>query len=229
MEQLGEGVRRLGCDLADYLSQQGSGGGPLPKYLAKIRIGNGETCQWLADDDARSAFYVENNIDDSPLNGVSSQEIDVNGVRLRKRILVREIFESEQLGALLNEMRSNSYLGDSIAPSAEPCFQLGEKTSNAGQGKKFTVPIHSILAITDAIRSIGRRGLLIQRYKGLGEMNPSQLFETTMDPQKRNLIRVAIADAALADATFSMLMGEDVEIRRNFIEDNALNVANLDI
>lgn len=60
-------------------------------------------------------------------------------------------------------------------------------------------------------------------------MNPKQLFETTMDPKTRNLLKVDIIDAALADATFSMLMGEDVASRRSFIEDNALNVSHLDV
>ena len=83
--------------------------------------------------------------------------------------------------------------------------------------------------LLDTILAIGRKGLNIQRYKGLGEMNAEQLWETTLDPTNRSLLRVEIEQADLAGDIFDKLMGEVVEPRRAFIQDNALNVANLDV
>jgi DNA gyrase subunit B len=87
----------------------------------------------------------------------------------------------------------------------------------------------SFEALRDAVLEVARRGLTLQRFKGLGEMNADQLRETTMDPASRTLARVTLEDAAEADRIFSMLMGDQVEPRREFIESNARLVANLDV
>ena len=144
-----------------------------------------------------------------------------------KRITVHEIFESAEMSKLLRAISVGAGFDiNRFSPTEAPRYII---TENPGQKSETKTELHSPLDIVSRIRALGRKGLSIQRYKGLGEMNPKQLFETTMDPEKRRLLKVNIADAAKADALFTLLMGDEVPPRRQFIEDNALNVQYLDV
>jgi len=105
--------------------------------------------------------------------------------------------------------------------------EAAEQAEADTKGKPVTITRPSELL--DAVLAAGRKGLSIQRYKGLGEMNAEQLWETTLDPANRSLLRVEVAQADVADEIFTRLMGDVVEPRREFIQDNALSVANLDV
>jgi len=100
---------------------------------------------------------------------------------------------------------------------------------NGNGGETEKKQFESMSAFMEYVLRTGKKGMSIQRYKGLGEMNPEQLWETTMNPEKRTLLQVNVEDAVIADEIFTTLMGDQVEPRRNFIFSNALEVSNLDV
>lgn len=138
------------------------------------------------------------------------------------RINFMELYEEKFLETLEAEFRQFDL---NITQYLTPNGVLVEVCEEGEKGTEY----HTLRELIDFLRTNGRKGIEIQRYKGLGEMNADQLWETTMDPTKRTLIKVTLPDTIAADHMFTMLMGEDVPPRRAFIEQHALSVKNLDI
>lgn len=138
-----------------------------------------------------------------------------------KRLHFVELYEKDVLTALVENLSTFGYTLHSYSTADGILGEIVEPES--------AEPFYILKELIDHVRENGRKGLEIQRYKGLGEMNADQLWETTMDPLKRTLIKVTLPDAVAADHMFTMLMGEDVPPRRAFIERHALSVNNLDV
>jgi DNA gyrase subunit B len=161
----------------------------------------------------KSGFEVFDLVWDEEHNLFGFEVQESNGKDLRSRVhwdLISSV-----------EYRHLFQVRQEIQEMAPPPYTLVEKAKN--------VTIDQEEGLLQSLNQLGREGLSIQRYKGLGEMNPEQLWETTMNPETRTLLKVKVEDAIEADEIFSILMGDEVEQRRQFIEENALYVQRLDI
>jgi DNA gyrase subunit B len=218
-------IQRHGGDFADYLEHR-SASGALPRHLVKIRAGNEEYTHFFNNEEELAAFGKENL--DLGLFGESESddtETEKTKGQITRRARHVELHESKAIEKLLNQLTENGLNVEHYSAQDNPLYELLE-----GEGEKQQVkPLFSIAEILESIKEVGQRGLEIKRFKGLGEMNPKQLFETTMDPATRKLLKVDLTDAVEAEEMFTKLMGDEVEPRRQFIEDNALNVRNLDV
>jgi DNA gyrase subunit B len=136
-----------------------------------------------------------------------------------------QLHESKSVMDLLAQLERKGLNVEHYSAQDKPLFELIE-----GEGDRMSVkPLFSIAEILAGVKEAGKRGIQIKRFKGLGEMNAKELFETTMNPENRKLLRIDMTDVVEAEEMFTKLMGDEVEPRRQFIEDNALNVRNLDV
>ncbi len=136
---------------------------------------------------------------------------------------VKDLWELGRIGVVVKKLENIGFdLNNYDEPDKKPVYRITDSDNDIFELSNFK-------SVIETIKEIGRKGVTIQRYKGLGEMNPEQLWETTMDPRRRKLLQVKLEDAVEAERIFTTLMGDKVEPRRVFIETHALEVKNLDI
>ncbi|MFT5904541.1 MAG: DNA gyrase subunit B [Cryomorphaceae bacterium] len=205
--------------------------GKLPEFMVRVRLGNEESVHYLHDEAELEAFAAMNR--DLRLNHeeITEEEIEEFKAKydgLQRRAVKRDLNESAAISKILGRLNEFGLNTDPFYSDDKPVYELIE---GSGDGDDGPVPIFNLFEILTRVLEIGRKGMRIQRFKGLGEMNAKELFSTTMDPERRQLLQVRLdEDNELeADRMFDILMGDVVEPRKRFIEDNALNVRNLDV
>lgn len=212
-------IRRRGGDFEAYINRRGQGG-EFPLHMMKVREGNDETVKYFLNSDELEAFKSEN-VDlfsEDP-------ELRKKDGPTRRATYFDLHHESKAITELLANLTSRGLSIEHYSAQDKPLFELIE-----GEGEKASVtPIFSIPEILSSVQTVGKKGVQLYRFKGLGEMDAKELFQTTMDPAARKLLRIDLSDAVEAEEMFTRLMGDEVEPRRQFIEDNALNVRNLDV
>ncbi len=213
IEEITDKLRRRGIALEDYLASRHPETGAFPLYCAYMNeVGEDLDVRFAHDDHGLQALFAEAQ---QGIETAEGEEPPATTVRYK------ELFFSKQLGAVVEQLEQGGFTLGQLLGSEEPQFSLNDKGAKT--------PVDSLMELAQAVRIAGRKGMTIQRYKGLGEMNPQQLWETTLDPECRRMTKVVLEDAVKADEMFTILMGDEVEPRREFIQENALNVTNLDI
>ncbi len=191
------------------------------KDRAKVEAARGQIETYLQEYHP-DILPLEVSIEEDQDEGQLSLSIGTRGgVTSRPTLIDDELLDSGDM----SELRE---IWGGVAALGEPPF-LATTVGPDGQPKGEPAPIEGVDELWDFVDSRARKGVALQRYKGLGEMNPDELWETTMNPDTRTLLQVRIQDAVQSEELFSILMGDQVEPRREFIEQNALNVVNLDI
>jgi DNA gyrase subunit B len=201
--------------------------------LVKVRDGNDETVHYFHTEEELNEFGNANpdlklfgeETDTTLLERADREKTEKPKFTNTRRAKHVELHESKAVMELLSQLEKKGLNVEHYSAQDKPLFELIE-----GEGDRATAkPLFSIAEILAGVKEAGKRGIQIKRFKGLGEMNAKELFETTMNPENRKLLRIDMTDLVEAEEMFTKLMGDEVEPRRQFIEDNALNVRNLDV
>jgi DNA gyrase subunit B len=227
LEELVRIVQRRGIDFAEFLGKRDTAG-RLPLYRVVVE---GEEHFFYTPAD-RDQYLLDNKliVQDEELAQVqegNGHPKDDEGPRLQKNQELHEVKELEKLFSQLEGYGlsiDDYYLTQEESVSGE---KLATRYALVNETKHHDIA--GVAQILSTIHGLAKQGVEIKRFKGLGEMNSEELWETTLDPTKRVLLRVTLQEAGEAERMFSVLMGEDVERRRQFIEDHALEVKNLDV
>ncbi len=213
LEKLGRNLEKKGVNLAKYLGFRHQKTKKLPIYRVKV---DGKDNFVYSDEELADLVEKEGKeIEADVLELFESPDVDALLLKIEKIGL--------DISTIVTEMPVQ--VKDLVNPEAtkktKPIYRMIQE--------KETHDFYSLKEILGFIKNNATKGMHIQRYKGLGEMNPVQLWDTTMDPEKRTMVKITLEDAVEADEMFTVLMGDQVEPRRKFIEDNAHLVKNLDI
>ncbi len=218
MEKLANAIERRGVSFSEYLRLRNKKTNKLPLY------------QVIMDKEKKYLYNEKDLAELKEQTGGKEIETKHEGVDEEEKtdksaVEVQEFYETREMEKIINEIEKNgidaAHFGEeeeAVKGEKDPIFIIN------GEDK-----ISSLKGLLEYVLKEGGKGMAIQRYKGLGEMNPEQLWETTMDPERRTLQKVTIEDAVAADEMFTVLMGDNVEARREFIIKHSQEVQNLDV
>ncbi len=233
LERLATAISKKGVLFPKFITLRKKKDKKLPIYKAKVE---GEDI-FLYDDKELSDVVAKAEKEYKNAAGkIDKKEGAEETYDATKDIDLIELFEAREIEKLVEKLESMNMDIEDYDPVKIEAPAKSKKTEERQDRPLFKIEsenektfVYSMRELIKFMKEAGRKGMTIQRYKGLGEMNPQQLWETTMDPEKRTILHVTLEDAVEADEMFTVLMGDQVEPRRDFIYKYAPQVRNLDI